>query len=317
MREVHATKLSDKQLRILASKVSRNAKLFPLCPLCGKQDFDNDEHAEHHVAGHLRLLAMESLPRYHEYLPAFDLCRLVALIENPERCEGRKRLHIEGLLNCAYPPIKLRQLRLEDYAQEEPKIFFSRARLNSYFGPYVKEILDCKCQECTAARDDDIDMLWLSEKKSQLHRYPWIFGFMIFFGKLHYIYYWMKWNLFDSREYIKAGIIDDKRLEEKLIKDPLDRLIFKQAYLRAISMFYPMTFEVQDNETCPYRDLPDSCRLPYLNAKSISANGFYRAMSKVEILPEHLDRKMIDLVTKRYPTPVTDGGSDRKVCYIC
>lgn len=316
MREVHATKLSDTKLRMLASRTSRNTKLFPMCPLCGNRDFDSDEHAENHVAGHLRLLAMESLPTYHEYIPAFGLCRLVALLENPERCEGRKRVHIEELLNCAYPPVKIGQLRLEDFAQMETKMFFSRARLNAYFGRCIDKLLNCECQECTAARHDGMDMMLISDQKKQLQRYPWVLGFMIYLGRLHYIYYWMEWGFVNPNGDLQSQIMDDMRLG-LLIESELDRSAFQLAYAHASSMFYPLTFKIEDNETCPYRDLPNLCRFPYLNTGFISTNGFYRAMTKVEILPEYLDGNMIHLLTTRYPTTVMSGGSDRKVCYIC
>ncbi|KAH7238139.1 hypothetical protein BKA59DRAFT_236870 [Fusarium tricinctum] len=70
MREVHASKLSDKQLRAMANKNSRKiAKLFPSCPLCGKEESDINGRLEDHLAGHLRSLALKSLPSYHENIP--------------------------------------------------------------------------------------------------------------------------------------------------------------------------------------------------------------------------------------------------------
>ncbi|KAJ4004555.1 hypothetical protein NW752_011652 [Fusarium irregulare] len=72
MREIHVTKLSEKQLRMVANKNGRSAKLFPVCPLCGKGDVDIDGRVEDHVAGHLRSLALKSLPSYHEDIPDED-----------------------------------------------------------------------------------------------------------------------------------------------------------------------------------------------------------------------------------------------------
>ncbi|KAH6958132.1 hypothetical protein DER45DRAFT_503188 [Fusarium avenaceum] len=67
MREVHASKLSDNRLWAMANKNSRKiAKLFPSCPLCGKEESDINSRLEDHLAGHLRSLALKSLPSYHE-----------------------------------------------------------------------------------------------------------------------------------------------------------------------------------------------------------------------------------------------------------
>ncbi|XEU94958.1 hypothetical protein FSHL1_000242 [Fusarium sambucinum] len=70
MREVHSSKLSDKQLRAMANKNSRKMKqLFPSCPLCGKEESEINGRLEDHLAGHLRSLALKSLPSYHENVP--------------------------------------------------------------------------------------------------------------------------------------------------------------------------------------------------------------------------------------------------------
>ncbi|KAI6763247.1 hypothetical protein HG531_013144 [Fusarium graminearum] len=239
-----------------------------------------------------------------------DLYRLLALSQDPQGCEGR--LHINKLLEYSYPSIKT---RLEDNGQKEAEMFFSRAELNKHFRPFVKDLLDCKCHNCNAAKQDVKDLYWVTIKKSLLESHPWILGFMIYLGKLHYIYYWMKWDFFDSRGDLKSGIMDDNRLQEKLIKPSLDRLIFKQAYLRAYSMFYPMAFEIHKNEPCPFRELPEPCRFPYLEKESISTDGFYGVMTKVQILPEYLNKNMIDLVTEEYPSSGTGAGRDRKFLF--
>ncbi|KAF4960854.1 hypothetical protein FGADI_687 [Fusarium gaditjirri] len=70
MREVHSSKLSDKQLRVMANKSSRKIpQLFPSCPLCGKEESNINGRVEDHLAGHLRYLALKSLPSYHENIP--------------------------------------------------------------------------------------------------------------------------------------------------------------------------------------------------------------------------------------------------------
>ncbi|RYP30524.1 hypothetical protein DL767_006201 [Monosporascus sp. MG133] len=67
MREAHNTKLSDTQLRVLANRNTRKmVKLFPSCPLCGKDEAEVDGRLEDHIAGHLRSLALRSLPSYED-----------------------------------------------------------------------------------------------------------------------------------------------------------------------------------------------------------------------------------------------------------
>ncbi|WAO95821.1 C3H1-type domain-containing protein [Fusarium falciforme] len=70
MRDVHDTKLSDRQLRVVANRNSRKtAKLFPSCPLCGREESEVDGRLEDHLAGHLRSLALKSLPSYQDEIP--------------------------------------------------------------------------------------------------------------------------------------------------------------------------------------------------------------------------------------------------------
>lgn len=70
MREVHDTKLSDRQLRVVANRNSRKTtKLFPSCPLCGREESEVDGRLEDHLAGHLRSLALKSLPSYQDEIP--------------------------------------------------------------------------------------------------------------------------------------------------------------------------------------------------------------------------------------------------------
>lgn len=62
--------MSNSQLRILANKNCRNAKkLFHSCPLCGADATDIDGLLEDHITGHLRSLALKSLPAYEEEIP--------------------------------------------------------------------------------------------------------------------------------------------------------------------------------------------------------------------------------------------------------
>ncbi|KAG7408215.1 hypothetical protein Forpe1208_v012365 [Fusarium oxysporum f. sp. rapae] len=65
IRDVHNSKLNDNQLRIMANRNSRKVpKMFPSCPLCGQDEGEVNGRLEDHLAGHLRSLAIKSLPSY-------------------------------------------------------------------------------------------------------------------------------------------------------------------------------------------------------------------------------------------------------------
>lgn len=61
MKTEHRSRLTDAQLRLLADKNGRTiGPLFESCPLCGIERYDGN--IEEHIVGHLRLLAIRSLP---------------------------------------------------------------------------------------------------------------------------------------------------------------------------------------------------------------------------------------------------------------
>lgn len=67
MREAHNFKLGEEKLLILANRNTRKAtKLFTSCPLCGKSEVEVGGRLESHIAGHLRSLALKSLPPYED-----------------------------------------------------------------------------------------------------------------------------------------------------------------------------------------------------------------------------------------------------------
>ncbi|KAF4338103.1 serine threonine phosphatase [Fusarium beomiforme] len=73
MREVHDSKLNDNQLRVMANRNSRKMpKLFPSCPLCGKGEDEINGRLEDHLTGHLRSLALKSLPSYEDEMSDED-----------------------------------------------------------------------------------------------------------------------------------------------------------------------------------------------------------------------------------------------------
>ncbi|KAL5088982.1 hypothetical protein Trisim1_012462 [Trichoderma cf. simile WF8] len=67
IRDIHDPELSDSKLRALAKRNARGMpKLFTSCPLCGKDQSVTGSRLMDHIAGHLRSLALKSLPDYKE-----------------------------------------------------------------------------------------------------------------------------------------------------------------------------------------------------------------------------------------------------------
>ncbi|CEJ85938.1 Putative Phd-finger domain-containing protein [[Torrubiella] hemipterigena] len=74
IRAVHNSNLSDAQLRILANRNGRKKQnLFSSCPLCGQDANEIDGDLEHHITGHLRSLALKSLPTYQEAIEDMEI----------------------------------------------------------------------------------------------------------------------------------------------------------------------------------------------------------------------------------------------------
>ncbi|KAJ5770964.1 Serine/threonine-specific protein phosphatase/bis(5-nucleosyl)-tetraphosphatase [Penicillium nucicola] len=66
LRHAHREKFSEAQVRVLANKNARpNNPLFQSCPLCGEFEATNGT-LEEHIVGHLRVLALKSLPPYED-----------------------------------------------------------------------------------------------------------------------------------------------------------------------------------------------------------------------------------------------------------
>ncbi|KAF5009899.1 hypothetical protein FDECE_3884, partial [Fusarium decemcellulare] len=65
MKTSHPGKFTDTQLGVLADRNARlPGPLFKSCPLCGVEEVDSS--MEDHVVGHMRFLALKSLPAYQE-----------------------------------------------------------------------------------------------------------------------------------------------------------------------------------------------------------------------------------------------------------
>ncbi|OJK03580.1 hypothetical protein ASPACDRAFT_10380, partial [Aspergillus aculeatus ATCC 16872] len=67
MRQAHQGAFSDAQLRVLADRNARAVEpLFESCPLCGYGDTSQAGTILEHMVGHLRYLALQSLPPYED-----------------------------------------------------------------------------------------------------------------------------------------------------------------------------------------------------------------------------------------------------------
>jgi hypothetical protein len=63
LKEKHRKVVTDQQIAVLADRsLQLNGLIFPSCPLCGVEEKDNSGSLVHHIAGHLRSLALKSLP---------------------------------------------------------------------------------------------------------------------------------------------------------------------------------------------------------------------------------------------------------------
>ncbi|KAI1488415.1 hypothetical protein F5X96DRAFT_680485 [Biscogniauxia mediterranea] len=71
MKAAHPGKLTDAQLGVMADRNARVAvPLFKSCPLCGVENVD--DNMEDHIVGHMRFLALKSLPSYEEGTEGLD-----------------------------------------------------------------------------------------------------------------------------------------------------------------------------------------------------------------------------------------------------
>ncbi|GAM42187.1 serine/threonine protein phosphatase [Talaromyces pinophilus] len=67
LKEAHKSTFSDAQLRVLADRNARTiGPLFKSCPFCGFDDTSSGTKIEDHIVGHLRFLALKSLPPYED-----------------------------------------------------------------------------------------------------------------------------------------------------------------------------------------------------------------------------------------------------------
>lgn len=182
IRNDHMTNLNEIQLRALANRNCRKtAKPFLTCPLCGENDTDGP--MENHITGHLRSLALKSLPSYHEVTPedAGDNNRSVAASKPHTRSTIKSFMGEEE-------PFNAEESDESDFSdgqenQRNDKNFFGDAHVD--LGQLSEERLDVSCLEGLAynrmpwnAEDDEIlNSILLERRRQDALKQPKIVGY--------------------------------------------------------------------------------------------------------------------------------------------
>jgi serine/threonine protein kinase len=239
-----------------------------------------------------------------------DYYRLSAMARSEDGCKSRK--HIKAILESLYPPIEETSKPLfQRYEDRERKMFFSTESLKSHFEnpANIESLLKCECRDCTEARDDG-DKLPSSDDSVVIGKQPLLLALMTYLGKLHYMYYWIRWGIVNHRQDHLPVCPDDGFLRV-LINDSMEREMFRSAYERALHMLHPVVFTITPAMVCPYLDFDypnleldypnfEDLRFPYQNERLNVTQGFFGVMTKLEIHPDYLDSSVLDRM-KGYP----------------
>lgn len=235
-------------------------------------------------------------------IAGMDYYRLSAMARSgDEWCKSRK--HIKAILESMHPPIEETNKPLfERYEDRERKMFFSKENLLAHFGTpaHIKSLLKCKCNDCKDTRDNKLSWSKRSLAIKELPFQALFLALMTYLGKVHYIHDWMKRDIIDlGHGQDCLPVCPDDELLKDLIKDNFDREMFRNAYNRAIRMLNPVCFEITPSLICfkdydgPNSEL-DCLRFPYQNESLIVTQGFFGAMSQLEILPQFLHESVLD-----------------------
>ncbi|SPN99565.1 uncharacterized protein DNG_02417 [Cephalotrichum gorgonifer] len=149
LRETHGANLSDAQLHALASRSARKTvNLFPSCPLCGQDETNVEGRLEDHITGHLRSLALKSLPSYQDDMPDGDgsgrdidssAPRSRSTVKNMGEEEDSVAFRTEGFWDHWNPP--LREINPTNFLGE-PHIELSPTQIISWdLGPLLSQDL--------------------------------------------------------------------------------------------------------------------------------------------------------------------------------
>ncbi|KAF5635796.1 serine threonine kinase [Fusarium sp. NRRL 52700] len=236
-----------------------------------------------------------------------EFYHLSTLAQSKAGCNSRR--HIQHVLDATYPPVDgAGDNCFAEYERRERDggIFFSVHALMSHFSQQgtLDELLNCNCEDCDNARDTPNHKLTVTDHSNTLRKEPLFLALMVYLGKLHYIYFWMKWGLSwrslscrpecpDSHQPRLAECPSNIQLKE-ILRIPRDRLMFRNVYDRALEMFSPVVLQIPASQVCPYSEYDNLKRFPYLEEESRINQGSFGILKKLKIMPDYLHPTMRD-----------------------
>lgn len=220
-------------------------------------------------------------------------------------CNSRR--HIQHILDATYPPVNgAGDNCFAEYERREKEgsTFFSVHALMSHFSQQrtLYELLNCKCEDCDNARDTPNYKLPVTDHSNTLRKEPLFLALMVYLGKLHYIYFWMKWGVSwrylpcrpecpDAHQPRLAECPSNSQLKE-ILPLPRERFIFRNVYDRALEMFSPVVLQIPASQICPYSEYDDLKRFPYLKEESNITQGSFGVIKKLKIMRDYLHPTM-------------------------
>ncbi|KAF5647075.1 serine threonine kinase [Fusarium sp. NRRL 25303] len=254
-----------------------------------------------------------------------EFYRLSTLSKSIKACNSR--LHIQHILNATYPRVdEASDNCFAEYERREREggMFFSVHALMSHFSQpsTLEQLLSCDCDDCIDARNLTDYKLPVTDFTNDLRQEPLFLALMVYLGKLHYIYYWIKWGVYrtslpclhgcpnnnrprlrecpKSNQHCLRRCPDDKDLE-RLLGSRRAASMFRTVYNRAFEMFSPVVLEIPESKVCPYLEPHELKRFPYLEEKPCITEGSFGAMKKLKIMSDYLHPTMRDRM-KPYST---------------
>lgn len=215
-------------------------------------------------------------------------------------CRGGE--HVLEILECASPSIDKEKEDLFAAVEERgERMFFSQSKLEDYFRRHNDRILDdvlaCGCDLCEAHRGEPLDALKCRNKSKQ--NYAWILvPIMIYLGKFHFVYPWLK-TITTNRDVTisgKIGQIECKHVsdfDELFQSNMMEKKLFPFAYERVWCMFNPVRFEIDSQGQVVQQNLSDWARFPYQNeGKEKLPQGQSSTVTYAEISAEYVDESV-------------------------
>ncbi|KAJ4326752.1 hypothetical protein N0V84_002872 [Fusarium piperis] len=226
---------------------------------------------------------------YLRYIEASDDDNCTCQIRCAARCESRK--HVRHLLECALPPLdENSNTPFADYEGRRDKMFFSRKKIQAYFGnsTVINNLLGCRCHPCKQARErtsalDEEERPGIIES-SQDGKI--LFALMIYLKKFHFVYAWFASSYRETDlshaifQLHRHGTFNSFMASEK------ERRLFKEACDQALEMLNPVQLSFSVSEAP--REYADSQRFPFHAVDRISGGNF-GTLKKFEIVEEYRD----------------------------